>query len=556
MPSLKFIAFIYCIALQVCQLHAQQSKYIIQLRDKLGSQHTLSNPSTYLSPTSIERKKRYNILIDSADLPVSQKYIDSIQASGKLKVLNASKWLNQVLIQTTDAEALKKINQFPFVLKASPIANRPTSLNAPEFEEEISSLTTTNIQKGNAGYGSSYNQIALHQGDYLHNKGYFGQGIKIAVLDAGFFKFQNLTAFDSIRLKGRIPYTYDLVDNTTSVNEDDAHGMYCLSIMAANLPGTYVGSAPQSTYFLFRTEDVGSEFPIEEQNWVVAAEIADSIGVDIISSSLGYSEFDDPAFNYSYAQMNGNSTIVSKGASLAAKKGIIVMNSAGNSGTSSWKYITAPADAKDILAVGAINSSKQIAPFSSYGPSADNRIKPDIVSVGWNTALINSIGTVSVGNGTSFSNPNIAGLVACLWQAFPEFSNYEIMDAIRKSSDQFKNPDERKGYGIPNLKIAYEILEQEKITRRAKEILKDQRIRLFPNPVQDRLNLMYRSEEADILAIEIKTMEGKTIRYQYFNVQPNQYYQFVLDQLDRIPSAQYILQYTDAKGTGTIRFIR
>ncbi len=556
MQFLKRIGLILTLIITLLGSKAQPSKFIIQLKDKVGSLHSLSNPTTYLAPASIERKSKYMISIDSSDLPISQRYVDSILNAGKVKWINGSKWLNQILIQTTDEEALKKINQFPFVLKTSPIANRPSTTTSPEFKEELTTYQNSNLNQGNLTYGSSFNQIAIHQGEYIHKKGYQGKGIRIAVLDAGFYKYQNLSAFDSVRLKGGIPYTYDFVEMNNSVNEDDAHGMYCLSIMAANIPGLFVGTAPEASYYLFRTEDVNSEFPIEEQNWVVAAEFADSIGMDMISSSLGYSVFDDPSYNYTYSQMNGNSTLVSKGASLAAKKGMIVMNSAGNSGSSSWKYITAPADANPILAVGAINTNKLIAPFSSYGPSSDKRVKPDIVSVGWNTALINSNGGVSLGNGTSFSNPNIAGLIACLWQAFPEFTNYEIMDAIRKSADQYANPDNRKGYGIPNLKTAFEILEKERITRKTKEILKEQRIKLFPNPVVDRLNLAYRSEATDVLAVEIKNMEGKTLIYSYFNVQPDQFYQFTIDQLDRLPSAQYILQYKDVKGTGIIRFIK
>jgi subtilisin family serine protease len=216
--------------------------------------------------------------------------------------------------------------------------------------------------------------------------------------------------------------------------------------MAANLPGRFVGSSPDADYYLFRTENARSEYPIEEVNWLMAAERADSIGVDIISSSLGYTVFDDNIFDHSYSDLNGTGTIVSKAASMAVSKGMIVSSSAGNEGDDPWKYISAPADGKNVLAVGAINTSNQIAPFSGFGPSADGRIKPDVVSVGFNTQLIASDGNIGLGIGTSFSNPNIAGLIACLWQGFPEFNNLEIIQAIKQSSHQYLHPEKVTEY--------------------------------------------------------------------------------------------------------------
>jgi hypothetical protein len=251
--------------------------------------------------------------------------------------------------------------------------------------------------------------------------------------------------------------------------------------------------------------------------------------------------------------MNGKSTIVSKGASLAVKKGMIVMNSAGNEGNKPWKYIIAPADTEDVLAVGAVNSMKQVASFSSYGPTSDNRVKPDIASVGWNTFVISTNGLLAQGNGTSFSNPNIAGLVACLWQAFPEFNNLEIMDAVRKSSNRFNNPDTRTGYGIPNMRIAFGLLEKERNKRKAIAILKDERLKVYPNPFGEKMTLLYHEKTSGTLKLKLINLEGKTLRNWSFSTIGGEYQYFQLDGLTALRQGEYLLRFEDQKGLGTIR---
>ena len=536
---------------------SQFSRYLIELTDKKGTPFNISTPEFYLSPESLERRKLYSISMDSTDLPITPSYLDSIKKSGKVEILSSSKWLNMVLIKTTDPIALNKISQFPFVKRRNPIGNRPAvavQRKTPDIVFETNTpLEGNKILNTTLNYGRSGQQITIHEGEFLHNAGYTGNGVKIAVFDAGFFKYQNIAAFDSIRLNDKIKLSRDFVENTNSVNEDDAHGMYCLSILAANTPGTMIGSAPQASYYLFRTEDVASEFPVEEFYWVAAAEMADSLGIKLISSSLGYSTFDDPSLNYTYSMMNGKSTIVSKGASLAVKKGMIVMNSAGNEGNKPWKYIIAPADTEDVLAVGAVNSMKQVASFSSYGPTSDNRVKPDIASVGWNTFVISTNGLLAQGNGTSFSNPNIAGLVACLWQAFPEFNNLEIMDAVRKSSNRFNNPDTRTGYGIPNMRIAFGLLEKERNKRKAIAILKDERLKVYPNPFGEKMTLLYHEKTSGTLKLKLINLEGKTLRNWSFSTIGGEYQYFQLDGLTALRQGEYLLRFEDQKGLGTIR---
>ena len=543
-----------------CVGQAQYTRHIIELTDKKGTTHALSNPQTFLSSETIARRKQFNIAIDSTDLPVSKVYLDSIAKAGKVEILNSSKWLNQVLIKTTDQAALNKISQFPFVKKRSPIANRPSTINEDKFIETVTetnvSQTIVSTKATTLNYGNSSKQVNIHAGEFLHNKGFQGKGIKIAVLDAGFFKYQNIAAFDSLKINGQLKMTWDFVDNNASVNEDDAHGMQCLSVLAANLPGAFVGTAPAASYYLFRTEDAATEFPVEEQNWLAAAERADSIGVQMISSSLGYNTFDDALFNYTYADMNGKKTMITRGATMASNKGMIVMNSAGNSGSSAWKYLLAPADAVDVLAVGAVNNLKQVAPFSSFGPSSDNRVKPDIASVGWNTFLINTNGNVAQANGTSFSNPNIAGLVACLWQAFPEFSNKEIIETVRKSSDRYNNPDARTGYGIPNMRLAYGMLEKENNIRKAKGILKTDRLKVYPNPMTDEFTIVYNGKNNGKLSLQLLSIEGKLIRNLSYDVLENEYYFFNVNGLGSQASGQYILSYKDGLGAGTLRIMK
>ena len=553
-------AFLVILVFVQTYAFSQYSRYILSLTDKKGTQHQLSNPSTFLSPKSIAKRTKFNISLDSTDLPVSKIYLDSILGAGKVTLINTSKWLNQVLIQTTDAQALLKISSFTFVKKRQAIAFKPSKQAVPDFIEEITDLNkateTTNSNLNSLQYGNSGKQIQIHEGEYLHNLGFKGQNVSIAVLDGGFFNYNAIKAFDSVRSSGRIKATWDFVDNNNQVQEDDPHGMYCFSILAANLPGIFVGSAPEADYYLYRTEDVKSEFPVEEQNWLAAAEKADSLGIDIISSSLGYTTFDDPAFNYGYDDMNGKNTIVTRGAAMAFRKGILVMNSAGNSGTNSWKFIGAPADGEQVLAVGAVNITRQVAPFSSYGPTFDQRIKPDIVSVGWGTALINASGLPASGNGTSFSNPNIAGLIACLWQAFPEMRNNEIIDAVRKSGDMYANPDSRSGYGLPNMQKAFGLLEIERVKKNAASLLREARLKAFPNPFENKIQLVYKAPANGKIEIRLTDLTGRLIFIESKQVIANEIYVFDWKNLGILKAGPYIITYSDVSGTGSIKLVK
>ncbi len=441
---------------------AQFTRYVVRLKNKTGSPYSIGNPSQFLTQRAINRRTRYGISIDETDLPIPQRYIDSIRLAGNVTIVNYSKWLNQVCI-VTDAAALGRINGYPFVQSSSPVAARllngdkavnkqldPPSSFRPADNNNAQRVTDV------YSYGSSYDQVHLHNAEFLHNYGFRGQGMQLAVIDDGFYNYQTLPNFDSARNNGQILGTWDFVTSNSSVNEDDSHGMKCFSTIASNMPGSFVGTAPAASFYLYRTEDIATEYPIEEQNFAVAAERADSLGVDVFSVSLGYNTFDNSSFNHTYSELNGNTTIIAKASNMAAKKGILMVAAAGNDGNNSWHYIATPGDADSVLTIGAVNTSRQVAGFSGYGPNSDGQIKPDVAAVGASAVVAGtSTGAPVFGNGTSFACPIMAGITTCLWQAFPEVKNMDIMQGLRQASDRYTTPDDRSGYGIPDVKKAF-----------------------------------------------------------------------------------------------------
>ena len=452
---------------------AQFTRYIIQFKDKQGSAFTLSNPAAFLSQRAIDRRNRYQIPVDETDLPVSASYLQTLQSIGGVNILNTSKWFNQVCVRLDDPAALTSINALPFVRASRPLAPRPapSRVVADKFaRESISSEALPQARPANPAdrynYGQASAQVRLHRTEFLHNLGFNGNGMRMAVMDGGFLNYLTLPTFDSVRTNNQILGTWDFVDNKQSVNEEHVHGMYCLSTIAANLPGSFVGTAPGASFFLFRTEDVSAEYPIEEQNFVAAAERADSAGVDVFSVSLGYNTFDNSQFDYTYADMNGRTALISRGCNMAARKGIGVVVAAGNAGLDAWRYITAPGDADSVLTAGAVNTSMTPANFSSYGPASDGRVKPDLVAVGSRTVIANAnTGAPGFGSGTSYSCPILAGVYACLWQAFPEESNITLLDQLRKSAGNFAAPNDRIGYGAPDVKKAFVSLQKKGFSR-------------------------------------------------------------------------------------------
>ena len=542
---MKAVVFILCMFYCI-EGYCQYPKWIIQFTDKNNSPYSLNDPSQYLSAKAIARRAKYNIATDSTDLPVNPAYIQQVLAAGNVTYLSQSKWLNQILIYCTDDATINAINQLPFVIRSQAIGmlmpqQQP---HAYKIKEEIKSLDISSFANVSTGdtldYGTSFNQVDIHDGEFLHNKGFTGDGISIAVLDAGFYHYKELSAFDSMRLQNHMLGEKDFVDYDNSVDEDDEHGMHCLSTIAANIPGTMVGTAPHASFWLLRSEKASSEYPVEEQNWVAAAEFADSAGADMISSSLGYYYFDDASFNHSYADIYANTTTVSKGAAIAVRKGMIVTNSAGNEGNGEWKYILFPADADSVCSVGAVDNNGQIASFSSYG--YPGKIKPNIVSVGAGTVIFGTNNIPASGSGTSYSNPNINGLIACLWQAFPAYSNMTILDAVYQSADRYNNPDDRYGYGIPNMKNAYLILKKKQNT----ELYGDEWLFADPNPFTDKINIKLVAQQDGNAQILLLDADGNIVKSISVIAEEQQVYDTAFTDLADLPAGNYTVKCTQA----------
>ncbi len=480
---------------------AQYAVYRVQLKDKAATTFRLSNPEQFLSARAIARRTRYQISVDSTDLPIPEAYIQQIHSIPNLTLLNQSRWLNAVSIQSTDAAALSALQALPFVASVEGIAARPIAGRDKLLTEEspAPSARPTGIQEDVLNYGiGSYAEISLHNGQFLHNIGLQGQDMQIAMLDGGFFNYTSLPAFDSMNANGQVLSTWDFVGREASVVEDHPHGMQCLSTIAANIPGEFVGKAPKARFHLFRTEDVASEYPVEEFNWVCGAERADSIGADIISSSLGYGyDWSSPVADYPYSALDGNTTMAARGADMAAAKGLLVFNSAGNSGNNYWKFITTPADGDSVVAVAAVDKTGVLGSFSSYGPSADGRIKPDLASVGVAAMVQSTTRFIVTSNGTSFACPNLAGLASCLWQAFPEVNNMRIIRALKEAAHQYPSPDYRTGFGIPDLKKAFILLLQENAKANAEAALCEITLNWNSKDAKGMRYVLERKHEAD-----------------------------------------------------------
>lgn len=425
--------------------------YRIQLRDKRGCGFSLDKPRQFLSNKAIERRRRLGIELDSTDLPVSHQYIRQI-TSDAMRVIGTSKWNNTVIINCCDTSIIYRIRRLPCVKAATRVWTSPDSINA-RMKRSRKNRDGFNSWDSvyNAAYGQAEAQIEALGGILLHQQGYRGEGMTIAVLDGGFAEVDRKQVFKNVDIKGVKDFVYP--PSLNFYNETD-HGTKVLSAMAVNAPNVYIGTAPKASYWLLRCEDQQSEQPIEEDYWAMAAEFADSVGVDVINSSLGYYEYDNHYGDHPLWHLDGHTALISHTASMLAQKGIILVNSAGNNGMGPWKKITFPADAHDILTVGAVTAENHNAPFSGVGNTADGRIKPDVVALGSPTVLVSSRGTVIEDMGTSFSTPLVCGLVACLWQALPTLTPQQIIELVRLSGDNHSHPDNIFGYGIPDFSQA------------------------------------------------------------------------------------------------------
>lgn len=447
----KYIGiFVFVFSLFSLGVHAGESfRFRVYLKDKGDSGYTLDNPEEYLSKESVERRSRQGISVSESDLPIAQAYLDTLSANGGKPVLE-SKWFSTVVVSSPDSLVAERLLRLPIVDSVKWVWKGDEEIDIPREEKDTTRFMPIDKPE-KSPYGYAEEQIKMLNGIKLHEAGFKGKGMRVAVVDAGFMNVDRISIFDSLRLLG----THNVVFPGRSVFIGDDHGTKVLSCLAADAPGLMVGTAPQAEYWLIKSEDSRSEFPIEEDYWTAAMEFADSVGVDVVSSSLGYFSFDVEALNYHQDQLDGRTSLISRAAKMASSKGILLFSSAGNEGGGSWGKITFPADAPDILTVGAITDRKKKSNFSSVGFTADYRVKPDVVALGTGCCVIDPTGNIRYANGTSFATPILAGLGVCLWQAFPSLTNKDIISLLQRFGSKFEQPDAELGYGIPDVYKAY-----------------------------------------------------------------------------------------------------
>lgn len=421
----------------------------VYLHDKGNENYVTSKPEEFLSQQSIERKSRQNSVIDSADFPVSADYLTAIKLSSGGTIESQSKWFNTCVVRLKDSTQIQQIEKLQFVDSVKYVWRGFIHEQANPMRPRLSiNSEEDTIDAGNY-FGYTKSQFLTHNAHIMANSGFQGKGIQIGVIDAGFTNFDVIPTFGNIHILGY----KDFVPSGSVFSSSD-HGTKVLSTMTMNLPGQMIGSAPYAGYLLLRSEDVRSEFPVEEDFWVEAIEYADSVGVDIVNTSLGYNDFDDESLDYRYQNIDGKTSLMTRAANKAFEKGMLIVGSAGNEGNKSWRKITVPGDAENMLTIGAISTDSIIAIFSSKGPTADMRIKPDLVSVGLGTITVGANGLIGRTNGTSLSSPFMTGLIASLWSINPELNRKKLVEIVKHSSDRYITPDTIFGYGIPDFQKA------------------------------------------------------------------------------------------------------
>lgn len=493
---------VFLLLLSISTLGFGQQDAWVYFTNKPDAATYLANPLTMLTQKSLNRRSAQNISLDEKDVPIFPSYITQVTNSPGITVKAKSKWLNALHIRGS-IQNIQALTSLPFVASiefADKTLNTATSGKIPVVQktQKVNKILDTQVT---FAYGNSSNQINMLGGQFLHQQNFTGAGKTIAVMDAGFPGVGTAAPFQRLITNNLILGGYNYVSQSSNYYTGGSHGTLVLSTMGGFVPNSLVGTAPDASYYLFITEDESSENPVEESYWVQAAEEADRLGVDIINTSLGYFGYDNPNYSHTYADMDGVSSFISRGANVAFSRGMICVTSAGNSGGSANPYIAVPADAIHTLAVGAVTSAGNYANFSSIGPSFDGRVKPDVVAQGLQAVVATQNGIVGLANGTSFSGPITAGMVACLWQALPTKTNAEILQIIKQSASIFANPTAQLGYGIPNFNAA--------LTANL-EVEDNQQMQLFlfPNPVENVLTIQTFGKE---ISVEIFSALGQRV---------------------------------------------
>lgn len=471
--KIKFLLFFLTISISA---FSQIEDALIFFADKENVEESINNPITILTQAALDRKALHNIPIDERDVPVNESYITQVKAQPGITVLAKSKWLNAVYVRGNISNIENLIN-LSFVADIE-YANKTLNFgpgHEPHPDKFIMLETKTEFD-----YGVAANQIEMLAGDYLHQQGYTGEGMIIAFMDSGYPGVNSIGGFARMRDNGNLLGTYDFVARTEQINSNHSHGTRTLSTAAGYIQNQFVGTAPDASYYLFRTEDTDSETPVEEAYWVEALERADSLGVHVVNTSLGYREYDNPNHSHRYQDLDGQTTIAARGANIGAEKGMLLINSAGNGGNSGFPWVTTPGDAIGIFTIGAVDEDGDYASFSSIGPTYDGRIKPDVMAQGRDAYNINQNNEINTGNGTSFSSPILAGLAACLWQARMQTPNEVIRQIIRESAHLYNNPNNEMGYGIPDFSAALQAI-------MSIEEIQQVEFKIYPNPAKEML---------------------------------------------------------------------
>lgn len=541
MKKILLLFLIFC-----SQLVISQEDALVFFADKEDVATSLANPITILTQAAINRKMAQGIDIDERDVPLNEAYKAQINNVAGITVLAKSKWLNAVYVRGPYADIDNLIN-LPFVTDVEFMDNSlnrafPDSSPNDKFEIE-------NQQNIVYNYGAARNQVEMIGVDQLHESNYNGEGITVAFMDNGYPNVLSNSAFAHVRDEGRLLGYYDFVERTENPNGSGNHGAHTLSDAAAivnnsNPNFAFVGTAPKASYYLFVTEDSDEESPAEEAYWVEALERSDSLGVYVSNTSLGYQDFDNPAYDHQYADLDGQTTIAARGSNAAFDKGMITVTSAGNDGND-FGYVATPGDAPGSFTIGAVDGSEQYVSFSSYGPNFAGVIKPDVMAQGLNSAIVNQNGQVDYSAGTSFSSPIIAGAVASLWQAVPNLRNDVVMQAIRESADLYNNPSYNMGYGIPDFGFALNSLLQIGIEQNMQETL----FALYPNPVSSEINISF-PKSTDQADFKLYNVLGKLVLQTKITTMKNR-----LDVSD-LPSGMYIASITSNNKTTSFKIIK
>ena len=520
--------------------------YWVQFTDKDNSPYSIDNPEAYLSPRALQRRANLSIAIDEYDIPVNPQYLQAVADCGA-ELLNPSKWLNGVSVHVTDPAVIEAINALGFV---EVVRNCPNDLKAQEMKERwmADEMKAVEGSRGFRGYyGGAEAQATQLKVDVLHEQGSDGTGIVVAILDGGFVGAENHACFDNMREEGRLLGTRDFVYGSTSVYSQSTHGTSCLSTMAAYVPNQMVGTAPKASYYLLHTEDGPNENIVEEYNWVSGAEYADSLGVDVCSTSLGYIGFDMSQWDHPFEHFDGHTAPMTIGAEIAASRGMICMNAASNEGDGVCT-LGIPADAEHILTVGAVDENGYRANFSSVGPTYDGRIKPDVMAMGEGTYVASGDGgwwPYYNGNGTSFATPVLAGAVACLRQARPYASVQEICDVIRSCGNRADNPDSKYGYGIPDFSQALELLHVEEAP-----IQNNNLINVYPNPSQGEMHVVLNEgAKAELTVFDFMGRQLYTYSFNGLNHTTLETY------LNTLGSGIYFIKAVSELGNQTLKLV-